>query len=356
VSEPLPISAQRAYELLEAAARHFQGALAGKPEAMAYVAQKRGISPALVRDFRVGYAEGGTGALLLALKATPDELKAIGLLRSREKGGLNIVFRNRVVFPITDREGRVTGFGGRLIDQAAAPDAPKYLNTPEGDYFKKRELLYGLWRLPGDRAREALLVEGYVDVIALADTDLPPALAGLGTALTPEHAALLRERVEQVVLMYDGDDAGRKAAKDAMGTLLDAGFASGDIRVLLLPQEHDPDTWAKAMPADVRQRAIEQAPTAIEWLEQQLQGLSKAAMSLERKVHWGEAFVAWIARMQEPADQSRLLGALAQFLGVEVPRLADWFRQQHPVAEEPPLIAQFSLPEIAGARPGAPRG
>jgi DNA primase len=350
VSEHPPISEQRAYELLEAAASHFQKALAGKPEAMAYVGQQRGISPALVREFRIGYADGGTGGLLLALKATPEELKAIGLLRSREKGGLNVVFRNRVMFPITDREGRVAGFGGRIIDQAAAPDAPKYLNSPEGDYFKKRELLYGLRRLPGGLVRQIILVEGYVDVIAFAETDLPPALAGLGTALTPEHAALLRQRAESVLLMYDGDDAGRKAAKDAMGTLLDAGFASAEIRVLLLPTEHDPDTWAKAMPADVRRRAIEQAPTAIEWLELQLQGLSKAAMSLERRVHWGEAFVGWIQRMQDPDDQARLLGALAQFLGVEVPRLAEWFRQQHPPTDKPPVISQFTLPEISPAR------
>lgn len=355
MNSPVAIAPKRAYELMEAAATHFQKALQDKPEALAYVTQQRGISPALVREFRIGYAEGGTGALLLALKATPEELKAIGLLRSREKGGLNVVFRNRVIFPIADSEGRVTGFGGRIIDQAAAPDAPKYLNSPEGDYFKKRELLYGLSRLPARPAEQVVVVEGYVDVIALAESGLPPAIAGLGTALTPEHASLLRQRVERVVLMYDGDDAGRKAARDAMGTLLDAGFRSHEIRILLLPAEHDPDTWAKAMPADVRQRAVEQAPTAIEWLEQQLQGLSKAAMSLERKVHWGEAFVGWIQRMQDPADRNRLLGALAQFLGVEGPRLAEWFRDKRAPANESPLISQFSLPEIAGAGMRAPQ-
>ncbi|MEM8994916.1 MAG: DNA primase, partial [Acidobacteriota bacterium] len=187
---------------------------------------ERQISPDLRQSFGLGYAPDGWHHLLDALRSKVEMklLVAAGLVGISERTERPYDrFRHRLMFPIHSTSGRLVGFGGRTLGD----DRAKYVNTSETEAFKKGSLLYGLHqakRAIRDRGR-AILVEGYFDVLAMAASGLPEAVAGMGTALTPEQAQLVSRFTDRVVLAYDGDDAGRAAADKALPILLAAGLA-----------------------------------------------------------------------------------------------------------------------------------
>ncbi len=234
------------WDVLDLAARYYRHQLAsGRAGAAArrYL-ERRGVPAEAAETFGLGCAPAGWDNLarFLRSKGVPLDLaERAGLVVARESGGHYDRLRDRLVFPIHDASGRPVSFGGRVLGDGE----PKYLNGPETEVFRKRELLYGLYQGSDvlRRTRRALLVEGYLDVISLHVHGHGNALATLGTSLTAGHLHLLRRWADEVVLVYDGDEAGRRAAFRGLDLFLAEGFPC---RAVLLPDEHDPDSFVRA--------------------------------------------------------------------------------------------------------------
>jgi len=226
---------------LQAGAEFFRDQLRKSPFARKYLEETRRIPPELVERFGLGYAPEGFQNILPALRARvpQSDLEAAGLVgRSERSGEPYDRFRHRLMFPIHNAAGRLVGFGGRAL----GPDEKaKYVNTAETDRFHKGFLLYGL-HLAKREIREtgrAILCEGYFDVIGTAACGLEGAVAGMGTALTPEQTKLLARYTEEVVVAYDGDNAGENASRRALPLLLAEGLG---VRRARFPGSHDPDS------------------------------------------------------------------------------------------------------------------
>ena len=234
--------------LLDRANRYFKSRLrqhANAPVAVNYL-KKRGLSGEVARHFELGFAPDEWDGLIKAFSAGEKEqalLEKAGLVIRREKSGYYDRFRGRIMFPIRDHRGRVVGFGGRIIDSGE----PKYLNSPETPVFHKGSELYGLYT-----ARNAIrdlayviVVEGYMDVVALAQHGVDNAVATLGTATTPQHLHRLFRAAPHVVFCFDGDRAGRDAARKAMDVALPEMHSGRQVSFLFLPEGADPDDFIR---------------------------------------------------------------------------------------------------------------
>src|SRR6185437_2204149 len=196
------------YALLDAAARFYQNELGKSAQARAYCEQ-RGLDAATIERFRIGWAPGGWDGVKRALGSNDARTKLLeqgGMLSTGERGSPYDRFRERLMFPIMDRRGRVIAFGGRVL---SSEQSPKYLNSPETPLFHKGRELFALWQVRQANAnlQRIVVVEGYMDVIALHQAGLPIAVATLGTATTPEHTELLFRAAPDVVFCFDGDRA-----------------------------------------------------------------------------------------------------------------------------------------------------
>ncbi|MFN3703799.1 DNA primase [Thermomonas sp.] len=231
------------YGAMEAASTFFRTQLARSDKARAYV-EKRGITPDIVERFAIGYAPDGFSGLRDALGTDPQRLQLLergGLFSKNDKGHVYDKFRDRLMFPIHDRRGRTIAFGGRVIDPE---DSPKYLNSPETALFHKGRELYGLWQAKqaNQRLERLIVVEGYMDVVALAQYGVSQAVATLGTATTPDHAELLFRNAPDVYFCFDGDRAGRSAAWKALESVLPRMKDGRQAFFLFLPDSEDPDS------------------------------------------------------------------------------------------------------------------
>jgi DNA primase len=239
--------AERLYQVMDAAAHWFtlQLRLAGGSEARDYLA-RRGLSDETVKEFRLGYGPQKRTALKDALMQrgfSEAELREVGLLATLEEGGNSFdKFRGRLMFPIHDGGGRVIAFGGRLIDPEAK--GPKYLNSPDTPLFKKSYNLYHLdvARRAAAKSGSLLVVEGYMDVIALAQAGFPQAVAPLGTAITQEQLGMLWGIVSEPLLCLDGDAAGWRAMERALDLALPLLQPGKSLAFVRLPQGEDPDS------------------------------------------------------------------------------------------------------------------
>ncbi|MBN8212470.1 MAG: DNA primase [Xanthomonadales bacterium] len=234
------------YESLDAAAKFFQKQLAISDKARGYF-DRRGVDDAIRTQFGLGYAPDGFSALRDALGTDPRRmalLERVGLFSKNDKGHVYDKFRDRVMFPIHDRRGRTIAFGGRVLDPE---DSPKYLNSPETPLFHKGRELYGLWqvRQANSKIERLIVVEGYMDVIALFQHGITQAVATLGTATTPDHAELLFRNAPDVYFCFDGDAAGRRAASKAMESVLPRMKDGRQAFFLFLPDGEDPDTMVR---------------------------------------------------------------------------------------------------------------
>ncbi len=238
------VELQSLYDVQEQACRFYQSQLKGHSEAKKAVEylQARGVSGEVALRYRIGYAPPGAQNLPEYLGR--DLVLAAGLKVSKEPGRTYDWFRDRVVFPIRDRRGRITGFGGRVIGEGT----PKYLNSPETEIFKKHKEVYGLYELlAAVRNPEwVLVVEGYMDVIALAQFGIQQAVACLGTATSSDHVGMLFRHTSEIIFCFDGDSAGRNAAWKALESSLIHLKGVRQIRFLLLPDGHDPDSLVRA--------------------------------------------------------------------------------------------------------------
>ena len=231
------------YAALESAARFFQKQLEASEKAGAYF-DKRGVDAENRARFALGYAPDSFDALKSALGTDERRLGLLektGMLSKSEGGRVYDKFRDRVMFPIHDRRGRVIAFGGRVLDKE---DGPKYLNSPETALFHKGRELYGLWQVRQAHAKIArlIVVEGYMDVVALFQFGVTQAVATLGTATTPDHAELLFRNAADVYFCFDGDRAGRGAAWKAVESILPRMRDGRQAFFLFLPEGEDPDS------------------------------------------------------------------------------------------------------------------
>lgn len=250
-------------EAMQTACDYYRKTLRGSQEAIRYL-KKRGLTGEIAARFGLGYAPDGWQNLeavfpgyrddLLAeagLVIVSDKLDAQGLPRRYDR------FRERIMFPIRNVKGQVIGFGGRVLESGE----PKYLNSPETPLFSKGSELYGLFeaRLAIREFRSVLVVEGYMDVVALAQLGFPNAVATLGTACTPVHVQKLLRQTDTVIFSFDGDAAGRRAARRALDACLPHAADNRTIRFLFLPVEHDPDSYVREFGNEAFAEQIERA-------------------------------------------------------------------------------------------------
>jgi DNA primase len=263
--------ADELYRSNELAAKYFEYKLkqdSGRP-ALEYLRQ-RGISDETIDHFRLGFAvPGWTSFMEMAGKRgfKPEMLERAGLvLPSQRSSGHYDRFRNRITFAIRNTSGRVVGFGARGM---SPEDQPKYLNSPESPVYHKSSILYGLSESHDAirRADCAIVVEGYMDVLNLVQAGITEVVASSGTALTAEHCKLLARYAGRVVLLFDGDAAGSKAAMRGLSAVLDAGF---DSRVVSLPGGHDPDSFVREEGAEALRALLRKSQPALEFYLDQL--------------------------------------------------------------------------------------
>ncbi|MEM9194049.1 MAG: DNA primase, partial [Myxococcota bacterium] len=316
---------ERQVHLMEAAAgfyvkqldRHPLGAMAKD------AAAARGLTDETVAAFRLGYAPLGWDATVkfLAEKGfSPAEATELGLIvPRRNRDGHYDRFRHRLMFPISDPHGRIVAFSGRILDPppdeplSAGADGAKYLNSPEGPLFKKSEVLFGLYEGRVDIRREGkvLLCEGNFDLVALHQAGFKFAVAPLGTSFTAAHAKLLRRYAGEVILLFDGDSAGRKATRAAAPLLREAGLKT---KVVALPEGADPDTFLREKGADALKNSVEAAPGIIEHLidESALESAGDAS-AIASSI---EALGPVIAQVGNPVEANLHVERVARKFGV----------------------------------------
>ncbi|NIJ67618.1 DNA primase [Xanthomonas sp. 60] len=248
------------YAALDAATRFFQKHLEESEKARTYL-EGRGVDEANRARFQIGYAPDGYSGLRDALGKDERRMKLLdraGLFSKNDRGHVYDKFRDRVMFPIFDRRGRVIAFGGRVFEK---DDGPKYLNSPETALFHKGRELYGLWqvRQANQKIERLIVVEGYMDVVSLFQFGVTQAVATLGTATTPDHAELLFRNAPDVFFCFDGDAAGRRAGWKALESVLPRMKDGRQAFFLFLPDGEDPDTIVRKEGAQAFDERLKQA-------------------------------------------------------------------------------------------------
>ncbi|HUP96068.1 MAG TPA: DNA primase [Burkholderiales bacterium] len=296
------------HSVLLTAARYYRSCLKDAPQAVAYL-KNRGLSGEIAKRFGIGYAPDGWQNLGAAF---PDydakALVAAGLVKQNEEGKRYDLFRDRVMFPIVDVRGNVIGFGGRVLGDGE----PKYLNSPETAVFEKGRELYGLYQ--GRRAiRDAgrvVVVEGYMDVVALAQHGVAYAVATLGTATTGLHVQKLLRQADEVVFAFDGDTAGRRAAWRALEGTLSELTDGKQVRFLFLPQGDDPDSYVRGHGQAGFETLLGEAVPLSRYLLEELGGRVDLS-SAEGRAALIHAAKPLVARLQNNAFRAQILRELA---------------------------------------------
>ncbi len=305
-------------KLHEVAANFFHHNLMKEPSAKIardYLT-KREITSETAKKWRLGYSPEGWDGLIkhaAAKKFTAETLAAGGLALERDRGeGYYDRFRGRLMFPICDEQGRTVGFSGRILTDAK--DQPKYVNSPETPIFQKGRILFAL-----DKAKRAILnekyaivCEGQVDTISCHEAGVENVVAPQGTALTEQHARILKRYAEEVVLMFDADNAGQKAIVRSADPLWDSGLV---IRVAVLPAGYDPDKFAKEFGAEKLKELVAKSPTffihLLNWLCQQHDPRSERG-----KVQITKHAAEWLVRVPNPVRYSNYASQAAQRIGL----------------------------------------
>ena len=239
------------YELLEQAAQFYRGQLQGHDSRAIEYLKKRGISGSVIEDYEIGYAPPGWKNLVNALGKSAEartRLAEAGMIKSGDTEGFYDHFRDRIMFPIRDQRGRIIGFGGRVLDKGT----PKYLNSPETPVFHKGRELYGLYqaRQKNKQPERLYIVEGYMDVIALAQYGINNAVATLGTAATENHLEKLFRVASQLIFCFDGDEAGKKAAWRALEITVPQLREGRQALFSFMPEGDDPDSFIRQYGAE----------------------------------------------------------------------------------------------------------
>jgi DNA primase len=344
--EPEPERKEREelLQLLEAAADHFRrnfGAAAGT-RAREYLLG-RGFRPDTLERIRAGAALDSWGDTMESLKRrfpVPLMMTA-GLVLEGQKGRPYDRFRDRVVFPILGDMGKVVGFGARSLDGSE----PKYLNSPESPVYTKSRTLYGLsWAKEAIRKEgRVVLMEGYLDVARALEAGVEEVVATCGTALTPGHARLLRRFTENVVVNFDQDAAGQKAAHKSLEILLEEGLR---VKVVELPDGHDPDTYLKAEGAEAYRRRLDEAPGFMDWLIRRSAAENEMATPAGKAAYLN-ALLPVLARIENAVERAAWLPAIAERGGLDERAAQEELRRA--------LASRATSVAIPAPRPPAPR-
>ena len=307
------------FEAMRAAEGYYKAQLKGSPQAIDYL-KGRGLTGEIAAEFKIGFAPDAWSGLREALGAgarpVPSKvLLEAGLIGRNEGGREYDRFRGRIMFPVRDGRGRIIAFGGRLLGDG---QGPKYLNSPETPIFHKSRELYGLFeaRKSSRRLESLIVVEGYLDVIALAQAGIRNTVATLGTATGEEHYRKLYRYVDEVICCFDGDAAGRRAAWKALEGALGHLGGGRRLRFMFLPDGEDPDTLVRGQGADDFRRRIGTATPAIEYLFAELtQGLDLAA--LDDRARLADLAAPYVQRAPSGSPlQQMMRGRLQELTGV----------------------------------------
>ncbi|HEX2332004.1 MAG TPA: DNA primase [Burkholderiales bacterium] len=301
------------YAVMERAMNFYRGELKKSPRAIEYL-KARGLTGEIAAHYRIGYAPDDWQALTAVFPHYEDKpLAELGLVVQSDEGKRYDRFRDRIMFPIQNARGAVIGFGGRVLDKGE----PKYLNSPETPLFEKGRELYGL-----PQARDAiraasrvLVVEGYMDVVALAQFSVGYAVATLGTATTPVHVSKLLRLADELVFCFDGDAAGRKAAWRALEVSLPLAPDHKPIRFLFLPDGEDPDTYVRKHGKDAFEARLREAETLSQFLLSQLRSEADLATP-EGRARLVSLSKSHIQKITAPALRLQLINEIAQLARV----------------------------------------
>lgn len=306
-------------EILLRASNYYRHALKKSPRAIEYL-KGRGLSGQVAARFQMGYAPDGWQNLEAVFDDYHAEaLKTAGLVVENEQGRRYDRFRDRIMFPIHDQKGQVIGFGGRILHAKGEDDGPKYLNSPETPLFQKGHELYGLF-LARKAIREAgrvLVVEGYMDVVALAQYGIEYAVAALGTATTPYHITKLMRQTDEIVFCFDGDAAGRKAAWRAAMNALPALTDGLQLSFLFLPKEHDPDSYVREHGKEAFEATMKTALPLSQYLVQHLSE-ENPLQSQEDKVRFLNEAEPILKQIQAPRLALLLRKRIAELAGISM--------------------------------------
>lgn len=346
------------FEMNELAAQYYHGVLVAQKEGedgRRYLA-KRGISGEIIAEHRLGFAPAAWDSLALFFQSQGVSLplaETLGLILPRKEGSgtgsrpsFYDRFRRRVIFPIINEGGRVSGFGGRIIDDALAngdPASPKYMNSPESPIYSKGQMLYGLNVAKGPIREQgmALIVEGYLDLLSLHQAGIRHVVASLGTALTSAQVSLLRRYTQEAMLVFDADESGRKATQRSLELFLQEGFSA---RVVSLPGGFDPDSFIRQEKKAGFEKALTDALPLMEYiLEQATRRFSTE--TIEGKVRVVRELIPALNRLRDPLEQNLYIERVASRLGLKESQIRAKLRGR----EEP-------TPEAGKIPQRAPRG
>ncbi|NBG88496.1 DNA primase [Isachenkonia alkalipeptolytica] len=288
--------------------------------------KNRGVGSNEIKAFGLGLAEDRWNSLLEYLTKdnySEETIEKTGLILKNKKGDRYYDrFRNRIIFPIFNTRGMVIGFGGRVLDQSL----PKYLNSPETKIFNKRKTLYGLNLAKKNIvSQQLILVEGYMDVIALYGNGVKNAVATLGTSLTKEHGQLLKKYAKEVVLAFDGDEAGVKATLRSIQILENEGLK---IRILSLGKKEDPDDFIRRQGKDTFYRRIKESPNHIEYQIQKIRD-NYSLESTEGKVDFSKEAIKLLQQVKSPIEQEAYAEEVAKELNLSKESLLKEIREKN---------------------------
>jgi DNA primase len=344
-----PQQKRNIYTILEKAADYYREQLKQHPNkqmAVDYL-KSRGLSGEIARDFDIGYAPPGWDYLLNALGKSDEDKQLLidgGMLIEKEEDNkLYDRFRDRIIFPIRDNRGRIIAFGGRVLGD----DKPKYLNSPETPVFHKSRELYGLYqsRKSNRQLHRLLIVEGYMDVVALAQHGINWAAATLGTATSTDHLKSVFRQCPEVIFCFDGDEAGRKAATRALESALPAMEDGRQAKFLFLPQGEDPDSMVRDIGSSNFIRLIDKASPLEDYLfDSQSKELN--LNSLDGQARLSTLAAPLINKLPDGVFKKLMMKSLAERTGLSLDELSEILAEQ---PEPEPPVATAPAPHYPAA-------
>jgi DNA primase len=321
------------YILLEKATKFYQNQLLKHPQAKIArdFLKKRGLTEKTITQFKIGYAPPGWDNLLRKLNNNDKYKKLLlsaGMLIQKTSTSIYDRFRNRIMFPITNRSGKIIAFGGRVINDN---DTPKYLNSPETPIFHKGHELYGLYeaRQANRNLKRLLLVEGYMDVIILAQHGINYAVATLGTAITTNHIQKLFRACPEVIFCFDGDNAGRIAAWRTLEIILPLLHDNWQAKFIFLPEGEDPDSWVQKIGKKSFEELIQNADTLSTFF---FTHLSKQInlQQIDDRARFAQLAMSYIQNMPDNIRKEMLIDALAQKINMTPEKLNNYITTNQP--------------------------
>jgi len=312
------------YHILDEASTYYQRQLkehSARDSAVNYL-KSRGLTGKVASFFGIGFAPSGWDNLINAIGDTSEKAKLLELsgmlIRNEEKDSLYDRFRNRIMFPIRDARGRTIAFGGRVLGD----DKPKYLNSPETDTFHKGRELYGLYeaRKLTQKLERIIIVEGYMDVISLAQFGVTYAVATLGTATSQHHLERLFKTVSEVVFCFDGDKAGRKAAERALETTLTSIKDGQEARFLFLPEGEDPDTLVRTEGKEGFEKRVSEAlPLSEFFFKSHSEGSDMT--SIDGRARFSSEALPMLQQMQPGLLKQMMIDRICEITGLSLEQI-----------------------------------